>query len=57
MKRDKCSDELEEVEHKLLNTTNKKEEDIKSSMLLSKFSFADNKKIFAQALTLVFLAK
>jgi len=60
MKGDKCSDELEEVEHELLNTTNKKEEDIESDNNAPpspKSSLDNNEKIFMQALTLTFLAE
>jgi len=63
MKGDKCSDELEEVEHELLATSNKKnEEDIESNISTTaqsslKSALIDNEKIFMQALTLTFLAE
>jgi len=63
MKGDKCSDELEEVEHELLDTSNKKnEEDIESNINTTaqssiKSALIDNEKIFMQALTLTFLAE
>jgi len=63
MKGDKYSDELEEVEHELLDTSNKKnEEDIESNINTTaqssiKAALIDNEKIFMQALTLTFLAE
>merc|ERR1712151_587738 len=64
MKGDKCSDELEEVEHEFLDTSNKKnEEDIEiatnnnNTVQSFKSTFIDNEKIFMQAFTLTFLAE
>merc|ERR1712151_805865 len=62
MKGDKCSDELEEVEHELLDTSNKKnEEDIEiatnNGVQSFKSTFIDHEKIFMQAFTLTFLAE
>lgn len=62
MKKDKCSDELEEVEHELHSTTNKKnEEDIESDTNSTSdkdsSTVVDNEKVFIQALTLTFLAE